>query len=327
MFYIVLFLLTSFQAAGPEIPVGDQLYSAGRYREAAEHFEKLLQSFPDDVELLVRLGACQYALEEFSQAEKTYRRVLALSPARLEALLGLGATLTALDRSHEAAVHLEKGVGLAPENPVLRKTLARAYWRGSRFYEAEDLLRRLVREHPEDGESWCYLGALLYDRNYHNAALEALEQCLRLQPENLRAQVYHAGALAGLGRRSEAEAAFGRLLENPSAADPEFFFSYAQFLFLGGQAEAALPWMDRAITALPRSAKLYFWRARISFQLGRLEKAAADAEKAVELSPGLPNARNLLLKIYQLLGRSEEAARYADWLREYQKKLAGRGAP
>jgi hypothetical protein len=54
----------------------------------------------------------------------------------------------------------------------------------------------------------------------------------------------------------------------------------------------------------------------VLLQLDRPEDAARDAEYAIRLLPNLPNTHNLLLQIYRRLGRHEDAAREAAWLRQ-----------
>jgi Flp pilus assembly protein TadD len=58
----------------------------------------------------------------------------------------------------------------------------------------------------------------------------------------------------------------------------------------------------------------------VLFQLGNFDKAARDAELAVRYAPDLPNAHNLLLKIYRNQGRLDEAARQAAWLDSFEAK-------
>lgn len=323
-----LLLVFPFQVSTTQISVGDELYLSGRFEEAADHFERLLEQSPEDGQLLLRLGACRYTLEQFSEAEKVYRRALSVIPSHPRVLFGLGTSLFRLQRSREAIPYLEQGVKLAPRHSIMRRVLAAAYQAENRFYDAESLLRALVREDPSDWESWYSLGVFLCEKKYYREALEALETSLRLQPQNSGARTQRAIALAELGRRDEAQSAFSELLQEASGAqDTELLLAYARFLFFSGQAEAALPWIARATALTPESSKLRFWQARVLFQLGRLEEAAREAEQAILLSPQLPEARNLVLKIYRLLGRSEDAARQAAWLEEFHQNQTKQARP
>ena len=67
-----------------------------------------------------------------------------------------------------------------------------------------------------------------------------------------------------------------------------------------------------------------FWRAKVLLQLHRTDEAANAAERAERLMPDLPFAHNLLVKIYELQGRTKEAAQQAQWLRDYQRRTESR---
>jgi tetratricopeptide (TPR) repeat protein len=68
----------------------------------------------------------------------------------------------------------------------------------------------------------------------------------------------------------------------------------------------------------------YFWRAKILLRLQRMDEAAKAAEECVRLQPNLPLAHNLLVRIYQKQGRTQEAAEQAKWLSDYQRRMESR---
>src|SRR5436309_1123174 len=279
-----LILLALLQTA--DLTTADQLFNTGRFAEAEAQYRRLVQKMPNEPALLWRLGACDYQLGNFAAAEKEFRK----------ALVGLGTSLVALGRSDAALPFLERGVKLAPSNRMARRALGHAYVEQQEFLQGEPILRRLVEEDPRDGESWFYLGTLLFNRHYDDAALSALEESLKINPANVEAQIDRASALAQLGRNQQADAAFQRLARDPKLqGSPEFRLAYAQFLFQNERYDDALIKVEAAIKAAPKAAKLHFWKARILFHLDKTDLAIPEAEQAVALAPELPNARNLLL--------------------------------
>jgi tetratricopeptide (TPR) repeat protein len=311
----------------PDIAAADELFNTGRFSEAQARYRQLLQQTPDASALLLRLGACEYQLGNFGAAENSFRRAMRAEPNLAPALVGLGTSLVALGRAVEALPFLEKAVKLAPANPMARRALGHAYVECEDFLKGEEILRPLVEEDPRDWESWFYLGTLLFNRHYDPAALTSLETSLRLHPNNSRAQIYRAGALSQLGRMQEAENLFRELAKDPRLANsPELLLGYTQLLFQSERYDEALRTIDAALEVAPNAAKLHFWKARILFYLNRTDIAIREAERAVELSPELPNARNLLLRMYRAQGREDEATKQAQWLRHYATKAAlGRG--
>ncbi len=308
--------LALFQlAAAIDTSAGDRLYASGQFEQASAVYGEMLGQSPRDVKLLVRLGATQYQLGSFAEAEKSFRRAVSIAPNSAQAEVGLGTSLLALDRSREAVTVLEKAIRLQPSDGMAKRALGHAYQKENELFKGEPVLKSLVAEDPQDAESWYYLGALLYDNNYYVPALEAFNRTLALQPSDARAEIYQAGALAQLGRSEDAGALYRSLVTRESAAGrPELWLGYAQFLFENQQLKASLEAINRAIALLPGSAKLHFWRARIFMSLGEMQEAESDARKAVELSPELPNAHNLLMKIYRARGLASAADEQARWL-------------
>ncbi|MEJ7608921.1 MAG: tetratricopeptide repeat protein, partial [Bryobacteraceae bacterium] len=99
-----------------------------------------------------------------------------------------------------------------------------------------------------------------------------------------------------------------------AAALPELWLGYAQYLFEDQQSQQSLDAINRASILLPESSKVRFWRARVLMSLGHMEEAEKDAQKAIALSPELPNAHNLLMKIYRARGLDNEENEQARWL-------------
>ncbi|PYT23980.1 MAG: hypothetical protein DMG57_30245 [Acidobacteria bacterium] len=316
-----LILLALLQTA--DLTTADQLFNTGRFAEAEAQYRRLVQKMPNEPALLWRLGACDYQLGNFAAAEKEFRKALVAEPNLPPALVGLGTSLVALGRSDAALPFLERGVKLAPSNRMARRALGHAYVEQQEFLKGEPILRRLVEEDPRDGESWFYLGTLLFNRHYDDAALSALEESLKINPANVEAQIDRASALAQLGRNQQADAVFQRLARDPKLqGSPEFLLAYAQFLFQNERYDDALIKVEAAIKAAPKAAKLHFWKARILFHLDKTDLAIPEAEQAVALAPELPNARNLLLRMYRAQGRDREAAKQADWLLHHENKVA-----
>ena len=321
-----VWLLLCLLAASPRTVTGDRFYASGEFERAAIIYRQLLKESPLDALLLIRLGSTQYQLGFYSEAENLFRRAVALAPASAQAQVGLGTSLLALGRSLDAIPFLEKAIKLTPLDRMGLRALGHAYQMENDFFKGEHVLRSLVAIDPNDAESWYYLGALQYESNYYVPALESLNASLELQPSNDKAEIYKAGALFQLGRNEQAEALFGVLMDRRSAeTNPELWLGYAQFLFETEKPKLSLEAINRALVLSPDSAKLHFWRARIRMSLGDAKNAETDAQKAIQLAPDLPNAHNLLMKIYRLEGLDQAAETEAAWLVDHVSGKPKRG--
>lgn len=168
-------------------------------------------------------------------------------------------------------------------------------------------------------------GQLMYqDKNYVNA-LPRLEQALQLDPQAswvTQVEIYRAICLEKLGRMSEAETALRALDANVAAShDVDLQLAFAELLYRTGRTEQALRRVNQLIGAVPKSGLAYFWQAKLLLELHRVDEAARAAEESVRLEPEAPAAHNLLIGIYQMQGRTKEAAEQAAWLRDYERRI------
>ncbi|HEX5422085.1 MAG TPA: tetratricopeptide repeat protein [Candidatus Acidoferrales bacterium] len=168
-------------------------------------------------------------------------------------------------------------------------------------------------------------GQLMYqNKNYVNA-LPQLEQALRLAPHAAwatQAQIYRAICMEKLGRMAEAESAMRALDSNEAAShDIDLQLAFAELLYRTGRPDEALKRVDNLIAVVPESSLAYFWQAKLLLQLHRVADAARAAEKSMRLAPDAPAAHNLLIGIYQMQGRTKEAAEQAAWLRDYERRI------
>jgi tetratricopeptide (TPR) repeat protein len=155
-----------------------------------------------------------------------------------------------------------------------------------------------------------------------------LEEALNLAPQAswaTKVQIYRAICLEKLGRPREAEAAMEALSGSAEARhDVDLQLAFVELLDETGRSEEALKRIDEVIAAVPKAPMAYFWRAKVLLQLHRIDEAASAAEESIRLLPDPPVAHNLLIRIYQLQGRNTEAAKQAEWLRDYQRRIESR---
>jgi predicted CXXCH cytochrome family protein len=164
-----------------------------------------------------------------------------------------------------------------------------------------------------------------FQSEYYGAALQEFDQALLVAPEAswaVKARIDRAICLEKLARTAEAEAAFQSLAADPVARqDVGLQLAYVELLYETGRAEEAQKRIDNVIATAPKDAMAYFWRAKVLLHLRRIDQAAAAAEESIRLLPQLPDAHNLLIRIYQIQGRTREAAQQAEWLRNYHRRM------
>lgn len=190
-----------------------------------------------------------------------------------------------------AITHFERAIELDPQYARAYAGLAATYWQSwKRFWHgslglpnwhvarvrAEEYLKKAM-SNPTPIAHQVATEVLLHSQR-HDAAIAEAERAVALDPNDADSYVALAGALS-----------------------------------LAGQPSEALTFIERAMRLNPHFPAYYLYELGLAhFGVGHLEKAAESLERATSLNPDDRWSLRLLLSIYGLLGRSEDAARTYD---------------
>lgn len=176
--------------------------------------------------------------------------------------------------------------------------------------DADHWLTRSLQADPRDPQAWYYLGRTKYSSGQFREAIEAFEQCLKLEPRNVEAENNVGLSFEALDRPGEAIQAFENAIawqaESP-AKDPEPFIELAHLYLNQNQPEKAVPYLSQSIAIHPNVSKAHEELGKAYSLLKRLPEAQAELEKAVELSPQASNLHCLLASVYRKRGLADKA--------------------
>jgi len=176
--------------------------------------------------------------------------------------------------------------------------------------DADHWLTRSLQADPRDPQAWYYLGRTKYSTGQFREAIEAFEQCLKLEPRNVEAENNVGLSYEGLQRPEEAIQAFENAIawqtESP-AKDPEPFIELAHLYLNENQPEKAVTYLSQSIAISPNVSKAHEELGKAYSLLHRLTEAQAELEKAVKLSPQAPNLHCMLAAVYRQRGLAEKA--------------------
>ena len=94
--------------------VATELETQGRLDAAAEALEAIAPSYPQDLDLALRMAWLRFRAESYRRAFSHYETALKISPLSIDGHLGMGWTLERLSRCDEARAHF---LTLATQNP------------------------------------------------------------------------------------------------------------------------------------------------------------------------------------------------------------------
>jgi len=219
---------------------GNELYTAQRYEEAVQQYQKMLQIDPNNWDGNYLTAVCYLALyhpgsehpKDKEYAEKgiaAFEKTLTLQPPSQEAHDKTEKYyLSFLDSTGDkdkAIAYLEKQLGSRPNDLGLILQIATLYQKKGDFTKALEYFEKRASMDPKNKEAWYTLGVNCWARSYHGGAtvsqqereevvekgIEALNKSLAIDPNYFEALSYinllyreKAKAMAAVGKNDEA---------------------------------------------------------------------------------------------------------------------------
>jgi tetratricopeptide (TPR) repeat protein len=239
-------------------------------------------------------------------------RALPGTAGHLELLHGVSLTFSG---ETEAAL---AQISRVPPRGTLRRPMllwsAECFRRLGRLGDAEQLLKQLVSDLPDDAEAHRRLGAVYHSLGAMDFALAAWRNTARLDPDDYRAYRMLGLVLSADYANYTAAIEQYRLALSkkvPESEDGPLRIELAQCLIEQRDYAAAL----EVLESVPEASRILVMRAECHWSTGELDQARLLLARAEELQPG--NSAGRILKARMLLddGQREEAiALYRDIL-------------
>jgi tetratricopeptide (TPR) repeat protein len=210
------------------------------FRKARQEVEKALELDPNLAEAHEARGRIRRSYDwDWSGADAALKRVLELEPGNAT-VVGEAARLAAtLGRFDEAIRLKRRSIELDPLSVTAHHGLGLHALRAGRLDEAEAAFRKALELNPEYPAAHMMIGVVHLARSQPEAALEEMQR--EKEPVWRRyglALAYHA-----LGKKKEADAALGELLERDKE---NFAYQIAQVYAFRGETDKAFAWLERA---------------------------------------------------------------------------------
>jgi tetratricopeptide (TPR) repeat protein len=303
---------------------GAVLARLGRYPEAVSAYETALSLDPTLTPVMLNLAIAHYRVGEFARAADVLDRFLAASPDNLQARHLLGISLVELGKDAAALEHLERSLAAASIDVTATYYLGLAYLRLQR-HELSEVIARL-KQTREGSPLANMLQAQEYlERFEFNLAAQKLEEAARVSSDLPKLQGLLGLCYLKMGRTEDAVVAFEREL---SRAPGEFFVLY----YLGyaqeklGNLNNARQRVEAALRVEPESTEANKLHGKILFKQGQITAALTAVEKAVKHDPLDAENRYLRARIFQRLGRGQEAKREFAEVEQLKEKERSRGS-
>jgi len=165
-------------------------------------------------ELAFHRGVVAYGEGRYAEAREQFERVLEEEPRDPAAIHYLGLIAQETGDAEQAVRHFRRAADLAPEDLDLRVDLASALLEVGRPQEAQEVLVRILEENADHPHAQLYAGIAAYRLGDYSTARSRLERAEALDPDLRREARYYTGLLeAHRGNYAEAAGAFDLVAE------------------------------------------------------------------------------------------------------------------
>ncbi|MEM9681932.1 MAG: tetratricopeptide repeat protein [Pseudomonadota bacterium] len=300
------------------------LHQQGDFDAALAIYRALLQSHPDNPQILGLLGSACRMTGESDEAVDCLEKAVAAAPLRIDLKAEYGLSLAETGRYEEALELLEDLLpALSAQQQdagVVYAALGDACLGLDRLYEATGYYRTAIAKEPENTAASVNLGTALQRLGRHKEALAAYEAALRLEPSNVSAMTNLGVALQESGMLEDSLA----ILKCAAAlepTDPGIRTDLAVSLHKDGQMDAAEEALNKAIAADSSFGRAWSNLGNLLQDRLKLSEARMAHESALAIDAEDPDfhwnhAMTLLLD-----GRLEEG--FAEY--EWRRKIPGFG--
>jgi tetratricopeptide (TPR) repeat protein len=259
----------------------------GRYREGLEVISEDLARSGKGPQLLKLRGFLAQMADDFVVAVQSYEQAVAATPDDWESWNNLGNAWRAQDDFEQAVAAIRRAVELNPGSPPVRLNFATALHQAGQFAEAEEQLLKMADDFPADPKPMRELFTLLKEQFREEEALEAIEEAVRRDPENVELILGLASHRLMLLRHSDAEAAYRRVLEIEPRNKLAYLGVATAYELTNRTAELA-SWVEEAEKAGVEADALNFIRA---FDHRRAKRYAEGVEALRQVPEELETAR------------------------------------
>ncbi|HZS08884.1 MAG TPA: tetratricopeptide repeat protein [Blastocatellia bacterium] len=291
-----------------------------KYDEAIASYESALRLNPQLTPVLLNLGILYYRAGQFERAIEALGRFLAVTPGNTQARQLIGLSLVELGRDEEAIRQLELTLTAAPDDAAVIYSLGLAWLRLNRP-ELPWAIDRLASLPAGVAASHQLKGLLFFARLEFEKALAELVEARKLNAELPRLSYSFGLCYSKLGRNKEAIAAFEDELKR-KPRDITSMYYLASLHEAAANPDLARKYLDEVLRADPQLPEANALLGKILVRQNKPAEALKPLEIAVAKDATDPEKRYLLARVYQQLGRREDAAReFAEVQRLKAEKL------
>ena len=235
-----------------------------------------------EIKALMQEGNQYLKAQNLSDAKKNYLEVISKTDTESEAFYGLGWISYKEQKAQEACDYLSKACSLDPLNKNYLQGLSEIYLQLGELQAAIKLFQAYLKEKPSDVDVYLKYAFTLAKNKETDLSIQALKQCIELNPKELAAYMSLGELLYHLMQYREAQAVYIDALNNDLKSEG-LYKNISKLHIDFGELDQAKVVLENAINCFPDS--LVF-----PYRLSSLDKSVLSPELFNKLSHQDPNS-------------------------------------
>ncbi len=295
---------------GPAYALGDVLMRQGKVKEAEIVLESMRKNFNVNAQINMLAGMIAYEHEDYEKANSYFQQSVDAQPTA-EGFYRLAATLHLLKNPESALSNLRRILDVAPSHGAARMLTARILFEQKRYEEAELEVKRFTELYTRNAEAFHMLGSVQNILGKKEEALVSFEKALEINPKMIQSTMGRTNILLDQNNDTAAVKALekGIKANTDSVGARAALFNY----YLGKQDYTkAEEVVLEGLVEMPENPLLLTLQASLQLALKKNEEALVSLHKAYAIEPNFLPATQLLLNIYMIQDKSEEALALCD---------------
>ncbi|HEY9078780.1 tetratricopeptide repeat-containing sulfotransferase family protein [Magnetovibrio sp.] len=260
---------------------GYQLHRAGKLKQAAQRYQSVLKSAPNQPDALMLLGIVRYEQGDLTQAIKHLAKAIKAAPTNPGAHFNLGLAQQARGRLQDAADAFAQALALAPSDMNAAYCLGAVLVQMGRLDEGKAYLSQALPAMPDNPGVHGWLGVVQQAQGDLKAALQSFNLALQLDPENIE-------ALCGLANmpatsvRPQAAFDYSAKAAKLAPNNQQALLAHATWLEKRRRLEEADQLLASCLKIAPRQPMAHLVKARVELSQGKSDKARERLENLLE---------------------------------------------
>lgn len=287
--------------------------SAGDCAKAVDEFAVSQTAIANHPSSLESYGYCLSQLERPEDAIPVFEQLVPLLPDQTYPRYDLAILLESTKKHAEAISALEPLLTPGQSDPDILSLAAQAYEANSETPRAVELMRQAIVLSPSTADYYVAFAAICFDHDSFQVGIDMINAGLRRITSDPSLYISRGLLYAQLGEFEKAEADFNKA---ESLGTSQAIGSYAADLTVmeRNDPERALTHVRNQLKEHPESPLLHYLLAQLLMDKAPapdspiFNEALQSVRSALEASPDLPGARDLLASIYMHSSRYDLAA-------------------